>query len=835
MRRHIKRLRKNLLLRDASLFLVALGMLLGGLFLLWASTLKIPDLNSFEERRVAQSAKIYDRTGQILLYDLGGDTKRTVVPDEAISRNIKNAAVAIEDAEFYQHHGIKPTAIIRAIIADLTPGGFTQGGSTITQQVVKNSLLTTDKTIARKLKEWVLAVKLDRAIPKTEILDIYLNESPYGGTLYGVEEASLAFFGKHAVDISLGEAAYLAAIPQAPTYYSPYGNHRDALDSRKNLVLQKMLDNKFISPEEYDAAKKETVAFIPQGTASIKAPHFVFFVREYLENKYGEQAIENDGLKVTTTLDFNLQTTAEKIVNQYALENQKNFNASNAALTAIDPKTGQILVMVGSRDYFDTEIDGNFNATLGFRQPGSSFKPFVYATAFKKGYTPDTVVFDLKTQFSTSCNPDDLSKISPCFSPDNYDGVFRGPVSLRNALAQSLNIPAVKTLYLAGINDSLKTARDFGITTLEGSDRYGLTLVLGGGEVKLLEMTSAYSVFANDGVRNPYTTILKIENARGEVIENFEPSPREVVTPNISRSISDILSDDVARAPEFGERSALYFPNHDVAVKTGTTNDFRDAWIIGYTPSIAVGAWAGNNDNSPMEKKIAGFIIAPLWNAFMTEALKNLPNEPFQKPDTVDFATVRPILRGLWQGGEVYTIDKFSGGLATSNTPKEARVEKAIKNIHSILYWVDKDNPNGLAPSNPAKDPQFPYWEYPVRKWVKDLNIIEETSSVIPQNFDSLHVGGGVPLFIFGISPSITYSSGARITVSVSTKGAYPLLRADFYLNNIFIGSAEKAPLSISFIPKNVEGYGKENILKVIGYDTIFNQGEVSSPLNLKE
>ena len=342
----------------------------GALFL-WAATLKIPDFDSFDQRIVSQSTKIYDRTGEILLYDLHGNAQRTVVPYEAMSRNIKNATVAIEDAEFYEHHGVKPLAFLRAVLVNIVHLGFEQGGSTITQQVVKNSLLTTEKTIARKIKEWVLAIKLEQTLSKDEILAIYLNETPYGGSIYGVEEASQSFFGVPADEVSLAQAAYLAALPQAPTYYSPHGNHRDELERRKNLVLSRMLQNGFITQEEHDSALKETVTFLPSREKGILAPHFVFYVIEYLENKYGKRIINEDGLQVITTLDYRLQEKAEDIAYRFAKKNEVDFNAKNAAIVAIDPKTGQILSMVGSRDYFDTVIDGNFNAALGLRQPGS--------------------------------------------------------------------------------------------------------------------------------------------------------------------------------------------------------------------------------------------------------------------------------------------------------------------------------------------------------------------------------------------------------------------------------------------------------------------------------
>ncbi len=736
--KYISHLKRQISLQNIIVFGVSIAMLLAGSLVIWSTTLTIPDLRSFEERRVSQSAKIYDRTGKILLYNLSDDATRTIVPLSEISRNIRNATVAIEDAEFYEHYGIKPTAIIRAVLSNILiilhlSDGYTQGGSTITQQVVKNSLLTTDKTITRKLKEWVLALKLDRTLSKDQILEIYLNESPYGGRIYGVTEASRSFFGKEPGELSVAEAAYIASLPQAPSFYSPYGNHKDRLENRKNLVLRRMRDNNFLNEEEYQTALAEKIEFLPQSEKGILAPHFVFYIAEYLESKYGKQAILENGLKIITTLDYDLQQKAEKIVNRYATQNEKDFNAENASLVAVDPKTGEILVMVGSRNYFDKEIDGNFNIALAHRQPGSAFKPFVYATAFKKGYTPQTVLFDVKTEFSTTCSPDGspLSSTAECYHPENYDNIFRGPVTMKNSLAQSLNIPSVKTLYLAGMNESLKTARDMGITTLTDPARYGLTLVLGGGEVSLLELTGAYGAFANEGTRNPNVGILQIEDSKGNILEEFKTESQQALDADIARSVSDILSDNEAREPLFGNASPLYFPGRDVAAKTGTTNDYRDAWIIGYTPNIAVGAWAGNNDNSPMEKKVAGFIIAPLWNAFMKEALSIRPNERFTSPEPIS-SDIKPVLRGIWQGGQTQTIDKTTGQLATDQTLPQNREERVVKSIHNILYWVNKNDPRGETPINPQNDSQFERWEYAVQKWLSGQGIKEENTLVTP-------------------------------------------------------------------------------------------------------
>ncbi len=685
--------------------------------LVWISTFKVPTLESIRERRVIESTKIYDRTGEILLYDTGGNERRSTVPIEEISRNIKNATIAIEDREFYEHYGVQPLSFVRATLVNILSVDFSQGGSTITQQVVKNSLLTSEKLISRKLKEWVLAVKLEQVASKDEILSMYLNEIPYGGVIYGVEEASQTFFGKSSKDVSLAEAAYLAALPKAPTFYSPYGKNKDRLEDRKNLVLKEMFENGFINEEEYNDAKNEKVSFISKGDISVKAPHFVFYVLDYIKKKYGEELVDNGGLRVITSLDYSLQSIGEEIAYDYAMENKEKFDAENAALVAIDPKNGEILTMVGSRDYFDKEIDGAFNVTTAKRQPGSTFKPFVYSQAFLKGYTPETIVFDLKTQFSTNCAPQNLTMDNGCYAPENYDGVFRGPITLRSALAQSLNVPSVKVLYLAGLNESIRLARDMGIESINNKGDYGLTLVLGGGEVTPLELTGAYGVFANNGVKTNISPIIEIKDKTGETLEKHEPNPKQVLDKEVALKISSILSDNVARAPSFGQTSALYFPSRDVAVKTGTTNDYKDAWIMGYTPNIAVGAWAGNNDNSPMQKKVAGFIVAPIWRAFMDQALARIPNEQFEEPLIEDKNTLKPVLQGIWQGGILAT--------STSNQTM------VTGGVHSILNWVDKDNPRGEYPEDPSLDSQYERWEYGVRIWAQEKGLSADRPTVI--------------------------------------------------------------------------------------------------------
>lgn len=838
----IEKIRRNRLWKNVILFSASLFIIFITLVTLWIASFRIPDFHAFADRKVPNSTKIYDRTGQVLLYDIHQDEKRTDITSEEMGQNIKNATVAIEDSEFYNHGGIKVTSIIRAVLANLfSTGGKVQGGSTITQQLVKNTLLTQEKSYTRKIKEWVLAIKIDRQIPKDKILEYYLNEAPYGGNVYGIEEASKTYFNKDAKDLTLAEAAYMAAIPQSPTVLSPFGKNRDKLEARKNLVLSRMRDLNFITQEDYDKAMSEVVAFAPQATSGIKAPHFVFFIKDYLEQKYGSDMVENGGLKVTTTLDYDLQSKAEDIVKQGALQNEKDWNGKNASLVAIDPKTGQILTMVGSRDYFDKEIDGNYNVATALRQPGSSFKPFIYATAFNEGFTPDTVLFDLPTEFQTTC--DAYGKALPghsqadCYMPKDYDGKYRGPMKLRDALAQSINIPAVKLFYLTGLKNSLKTAVDMGISTLTDSSRYGLTLVVGGGEVSLLDITSAYGVFANDGLRDPYTGILKVEQTNGNVLEEYTPNEREVLPKNTALTISNILDDEQARIPTFGAHSPLYIPDHQVAVKTGTTNNNKDAWTIGYTPSIVVGVWAGNNDNKVM-KKGGSALAGPIWNKFMNEALKTLPNESFEMPDlAVDPMKVKPVLRGIWQGNESFFIDSVSGQLAGPLTPPETIQEKVVTNVHTILYWVDKNDITGPPPANPASDPQFNHWEIPVQKWWAQNSgrYGSITLGQKPTGTDNIHTDASKPIIsIIQPDPATIYSPSQKINVQISSSGIYPLTKVDVFVNDVYLGTSSSAS-GFSFTPAELSNLKAENEIKVIAYDSVYNSSEATSLFKVQQ
>jgi len=829
---------KNFKLKNWILGIVAIGLLLTGSIIIWVSTLELPDFKSFNERVVQNSTKIYDRTGTIVLYNVNQNIKRTVISSEEMGINIKNATVAIEDSEFYQHNGIRLSSIFRATIWAKLTGKSVQGGSTITQQLIKNTLLTPERSITRKIKEWILAIKMEKVMDKETILALYLNENPYGGSIYGIEEASKSFFGKNPVDLTLAESAYLAAIPNAPTYYSPYGKNKDKLEERKNLVLKRELELKFITQADYDKALLEKITFLPEQPVHIAAPHFVFFIKDYLEKKYGEGALDNGGLKVITTIDYDLQKKVEGIALAQAKINEKEWDGKNTAVVVIDPKTGQILSMVGSRDYFDKSIDGNFNVATASRQPGSSFKPIVYTLALQKGYTENTTLFDVKTEFNASCSPTGYPlpghETATCYTPDDASSTFHGPMTLRYALAQSINIIAIKLLYLVGINDTIKLAHDLGISTLNDPTRYGLSLVIGGGETTLLDMTSVYSVFANEGVRNPYTGILSIEDNTGNVLEKFEDKSYKVIEPNVTRSLSDMLSDNEARTPAFGANSALVVPDREVAVKTGTTNNNKDAWTIGYTPSMTVGVWVGNNDNTPMKKGGAA-LAGPIWNSVMVEALKNIPVESFNKPDPID-PSIPPILRGFWQGGETFITDSSSQKLATLYTPNETKKETSITDVHTILYWIDKSNPLAGIPANRTGDSQYKNWEYGVQKWwnqnKNNYNII--TSSDIPLGYDTVHTEGAKPVFgVNGIDQNIVYKKDETITTAIVSNSKYPIKKIDVFINDSYLTSLKSEPFIISFKPSDIGTISNNNNLHIIGIDEQGNTGETTIPFNV--
>jgi len=579
------------------------------------------------------------------------------------------------------------------------------------------------------------------------------------------------------------------------------------------------------------------------------------YVKEYLEEKYGEDLVENGGLKVYTTLDWELQEAAEQIVEEGAVNNQKKYGAYNAALAAVDPETGQILVMVGSKDYFATSspancvpgkncrFEPNVNVAIRDRQPGSSFKPFAYARAFEKGFAPETILFDLKTEFNSNCPPDaaqDEFNGNKCYNPQNYDGNFRGPVTMRQALAQSLNIPSVKTLYLAGIPQTIQAAQAMGITTLKDPSRYGLALVLGGGEVKLIDEVAAYGVFAADGIKNEKTAILKIEDAKGKILEEFDAKPEKVLDPQIARTISNILSDNEARTPVFGASSPLYIAERPTAVKTGTTQEYRDAWTVGYTPSLVAGVWAGNNDNTPMAKAGAGmYAAAPIWNAFMKKAyaLKakgavqttssfTLPEkaEQFASPESSASST-KAVLNGQIFSDQKIKIDKISGKLATDLTPPDLIQEVPFQQIHTILYYVNKDDPLGEAPSNPESDPQFLNWDTPIQNWAQNSGWVPISP---PTQYDDIHIPENQPTLTI-VSPSDGQTVSQRnVNIYALAFAKLGIKQLDFFFDDELVGVATQDPYQFTFrLPSKL--IGASHVIKVRAYDQVFNRQEAQT------
>lgn len=768
-----KKYRREYFFLGAYAFMALLASLTTIFIIYVALALKqLPSPEQFGLRQVNQSTKLYDRTGNVLLYEIHGEERRTVVPFEEIPGHVKSATLAAENADFYSSPAFDLRAILRAFITNLKEGRVSQGGSTITQQLAKNVFLSSEKTIIRKIKELVLAIQLEKKYSKDEVFSFYLNQVPYGSNTYGVEAASLAYFGKSVREIGLGEAALLAAMLKAPSYYSPWGTHQKELFERQAHILKRMVELGFISEGEKTEAEDKKINLAPPSLGSIRAPHFSLAVKDYLVEKYGEDLVLRGGLKVITSLDFELQEEAEGVVLEGAKRNEELYGGKNAALVAQDPKTGQILALVGSRDYFDLSNEGNFNvATQGLRQPGSALKPFVYLTAFKKGFFPETILFDVPTEFDATGIPE------KSYKPQNYDGIFRGPIEMRSALAQSINIPSVKTLYLAGFDDVLKTIHDLGVSTLKERWRYGLSLVLGGGEVRLVDLVNAYASLSQEGVRHEQSLILKVEKSNGEIIEDFVDSSERVFEADYVRMINDILSDKDLRRPLFQNSLSLtVFPDRDVALKTGTTNDYRDAWALGYSPNLVVGVWAGNNNNAPMQKR-AGSILAavPMWHAFLEKAFQKYPIEVFTKPFSYSLSK-KPML-----GGGAYFSPTING--------------VSFPQVHSILFYVNPRDAQGSPPENPTLDPQYENWELGVLEWAKtSVPNFQYYNLPLPPgvSYDSTQpeMGEGVSFTLVSPPPGSFVSSPFVISAKISSSEKKTLKRVEARMNNKVLSGA---------------------------------------------
>lgn len=593
----------------------------------WQFVQALPSPQLLSQREIPVSTKIFDRNGAIL-YEMYTEQNRTPVALSDIPEHVKHATIAIEDRSFYHHPGFSVRGMVRAA-REITVNNRVQGGSTITQQLIKSALLTPEITVIRKVKELILAFWAEQIYSKDQILEMYLNQVPYGGTAWGIQAAAQTYFAKNVADLTLAEAALLTGLPAAPTEYSPFGSHPEKAIIRQKEVLRSMTEIGAITDTDMQQALAEPVRYAtPQ--IPIRAPHFVMYVKALLENKYGTRLIEQGGLRVVTSLDLNLQETAQDIVRKH-IDNLSAYHVTNGAALVTSPSDGQILAMVGSRDYFDTANDGNVNIALSHRQPGSSIKVVTYAAALERGMTAATLLQDSPVTYRSPGSPD--------YSPVNYDSRYHGHVPLRYALANSYNIPAVRTLEAIGIPEMTDKAKRMGIDSWSTNPgAYGMALTLGSAEVTMLDMAEVYGTLANLGRRVDLNPILEISDYEGNIIYRApQPTGIAAVSPDAAWILTDILSDNIARASAFGQNSGLVIPGKTVAVKTGTTNDKRDNWADGYTPSHTVIVWVGNNDNSPMNQAIASGITGatPIWHDIMEELLKNRIDEVHPRPQTV--------------------------------------------------------------------------------------------------------------------------------------------------------------------------------------------------------
>jgi membrane peptidoglycan carboxypeptidase len=825
------------ILKNIVLALIAIGIAgsLVGLGIIAFIARDLPNPNTLTERTISQTTKIYDSTGEHLLYEIFGDENRTLkqiqegfcdpntdmeLDPEGIPLYALQATVAAEDRNFCNHSGFDFRGFARAVFQNLL--GNRQGGSTLTQQLVKNAILSNEQTITRKIKELILSLELERRYSKDEILQIYFNEIPYGSTYYGIEAAAQNYFEKSAHELTIAEAATLASLPKAPTTYI---NNPDRLKARRDYILGGMLELGFIDQMEHDlAVASETPVEVSY--TNIYAPHFVFYVTEQLEETYGRRAVEEGGMRVITSLNYDMQMIAEEEVANGIEEVGELYNVSNAALVATDPDNGHVLAMVGSRNYFDDEIDGQVNVATRLRQPGSSFKPIVYTKAFEMGYTPNTILWDVKTTFPTATGN---------YTPLNYDLQEHGPVRMRDSLQWSLNITAVKALYLVGVENALDFATQLGYSSFEDHSAFGLSLVLGGGEVQLVEHVNTYATFANEGVRHNLVSILKVEDSNGEVLEEWKEEEGErVLDENIARMITHVLKDNESRSSVFGGTSNLQLGDRPVAAKTGTTNDYRDAWLMGYTPSLAAGVWAGNNDNTAMNRGAGGSSVAgPIWNGFMRRALEQEPIEYFTNP-IIDQTGVAALDGSITS--TTLIVDKASGKIATEYTPESYREERTYAEYHSILHYVTKESPRDGIPEDPTNDPYYEPWEAAIQEWItakEEEEGVEIVNEAPPTEEDDVHIPSNFPTVEI-TSPDKNDDLDRTITISVDADAPRGISRVEFYIDGQYLGSDTRSPYKlVTDIPSSI-GRGVHSI-KAIAYDDVDNAGSDTVSINIEE
>lgn len=704
----------RLKLRPSLLGLSIVTLTLISVFFYYWILKDLPSPRKLSNLQPQLTTQIFDRHGR-LLYKIYDQEKRTLVSLEDIPPHTRQATIAIEDKHFYSHQGLSIKGIIRAVQRNLTTQEI-QGGSTITQQLIKNTLLSNEKTLQRKIKEVILAIHTELIFSKDQIIQMYFNQVGYGGPAYGIQEAAQQYFAKNVSDLNLAESALLAGLPQSPTRYSPFGAHPELAKQRQLQVLDRMLEDEYITTEQYQDAINTPLNFVSPQT-SILAPHFIMYVKDLLVSYFGEELVTRGGLQVYTSLDLDTQHLAQSVLNQ-ELDKLKNLHVNNGAILITNPPSGQILAMIGSRDYFDIAHDGQVNLTTSLRQPGSAIKPINYALALETGLTPSTIILDTPVIFN-------LPGSKP-YSPSNYDGRFHGAVTLRTALASSYNIPAIKLLSRNGVIQMARLASQMGITTWDDPTRYGLSLTLGSNEVKMTDLAEVYGTFANLGVHVPLNPIISIKDSSGQPLKfnlcnlpqnntnqtaftvqaattNTNCQPHQVISPETAYLISDILSDNQARAPAFGSRSVLHIPNYQVAVKTGTSNDLRDNWTIGYTPELLVATWVGNNDNSPMSRIASGITGAsPIWSQLTSQILINTTQTAFTAPTNIVKVPICTLTNTLTCPACPSTkLETFTKGTQPTTSCTTEQINQAIEKNTSSPIAQSPSNPNN---TNPAAD-----------------------------------------------------------------------------------------------------------------------------------
>jgi len=733
------------------------------------------------------STVFYDRDGKVI-YDMYKDKNRVPVKFTEISNYLKKATIAIEDKNFYKHGGISQTGLLRSVF-NIVFKRRLEGGSTITQQLIKNVLLNSKRTLSRKIQEWILAMSVERKYSKDQILEMYLNEAPYGGNYWGIGSAAKGYFDKEPKDLDLVESAILAGLPQSPTYYSPFIGEKDAWKGRTENVLRRMREDEYINKTQESAALEKVKKFqFTTPYLAINAPHFVFYVKNQVEQEYGTKIIDQ-GIKIKTTLSLDVEKIVEKIVKE-EIEKLKGFHATNAAVVVLDSQTGEILSMVGSYDYNNKEF-GKFNASLGLRQPGSALKPIEYALAFEKGYTPATVIMDAKTVF-----PDQGGKE---YIPENYDGKFRGPMQLRFTLGNSINIPAVKLQAMVGLKDFLTKASAMGLVTLapneENLKRFGLSISLGGGEVKLVDLVKAYSVFARGGKVKDEQAVLEITDyKKNNLFKKKNVKETTVLSPEASFLISHILSDNNARVEIFGQNSYLKIPGKTVAVKTGTTNDKRDNWAVGFTKSITVGVWVGNNDNTAMDPKISSGATgaSPIFYRIMNELLnlpagrqENYPDGIIDKPDKVKAVTIDSYLGGLPKDGGSTRSEYFIEGTEPKDVAPFYKKLKISKANGKLANDVEIKNGNYeekdfivFSENDPVSTDGKNRWQEGIDEWLKT----QGDSKYHPPTETSDASADSVIVSIKSPNDKITLNSN-DVTITARITSIEPLKNVKIYLN----------------------------------------------------